>query len=72
MVTESYIEGAIVAANGVALAKPVTGRPSFDEWHINCAIHLVLIVISIKLFRDIILWFWPCHIISNIEHPGKE
>jgi hypothetical protein len=48
----------MVAANGVALAKPVTGRPSFNEWHINCAIYLVLIVIPIKLFGDIILWFW--------------
>jgi hypothetical protein len=62
----------MIAANSIALAKPVTGRPPFDEWHINCAIYLLRIVIPIKLFRDIILWFWPCHIISNIEYPRKE
>jgi hypothetical protein len=47
----------MVAGSGVALAKPVTGSPLFNEWHINCAIHLVLIVIPIKLFRDIICGF---------------
>ena len=44
----------MVATNGVALVKPVTGHPQFDEWRINCAMDLVLIVIS-KLFGDIIL-----------------
>ena len=39
----------MVAANGVALAKPVIGRPPFNKCHINCAIHLVLIVIPITV-----------------------
>jgi hypothetical protein len=31
----------MVATNGVALVKPVIGHPSFDEWHINCAIRYI-------------------------------
>jgi hypothetical protein len=54
--TESCTAVHMMAVNGVALAKPViTGNPLFDEWHINCTIHLVLIGIPIKILRDIIL-----------------
>jgi hypothetical protein len=45
----------MVAANGVALAKLVTGCPTFDKWQIYSAIYLILIVIPIKLFGCIIL-----------------
>jgi hypothetical protein len=41
----------MVGAHGVALAKPVTGHPLFDEWRINCALDLGLVVIPIKLLE---------------------
>jgi hypothetical protein len=63
--TYSTLGPHIVATNGVALAKPVTGHPPFDEWHINCAIHLVLIVIPIKMFGDIIFVVLAMYIISK-------
>ena len=40
--------------------------PIFDEWHINCAIQYIFFSLSFRLrCLEIILWFWPCHIVRN-------
>jgi hypothetical protein len=55
-----------ISDNDIALAKPVITNPTLsDERHINCTIYLVLIGIPMRIFGDIILWFWPYHILSK-------